>query len=172
LSFLARLFGRRDDLAAYRPLYAGVVARARDPIWYRDGRVPDTIDGRFDMVAAVLALVLLRLEGEGDAGREPAARLTEGVVQDLEGQMRQLGFGDVVVGKHVGGLMGALGGRLTAFRAALAGAQSIEEVAARNIYRGELPEDARLALVAARLRETAATLAALPVDVILAGKVS
>ena len=55
-----RLFGRseRDALA---PLYEHVVAEARRPDWYRAGRVPDTLDGRFDMVAAVLSLVLLRL---------------------------------------------------------------------------------------------------------------
>ncbi|MEI4584072.1 hypothetical protein WAC45_27695, partial [Klebsiella pneumoniae] len=56
-------FRRREAEAAF-PLYDAVVARAREPHWYLDGGVPDTLDGRFDMVAAVLAMVLLRLETE------------------------------------------------------------------------------------------------------------
>ena len=56
LALLSRLFGERRERAALRPLYDAVVAAARDPAWYRDGGVPDTLEGRFDMVAAILAL--------------------------------------------------------------------------------------------------------------------
>ena len=59
MSFLARIFGERQQRERYRPLYRAVVAAARDPLWYREGGVSDTINGRFDMLAAVLALVLL-----------------------------------------------------------------------------------------------------------------
>ena len=93
------------------PLYAAIVAQARAPDWYVAGAVPDTIDGRFDMVATVLALVLLRLEAE-PAGLAASARLTEQFVTDMDGQLREIGIGDVVVGKHMGRMMGALGGRL------------------------------------------------------------
>lgn len=65
MSLFSSLFSRKDDRAALRPLYASVVARARQPHWYLDGSVPDTLDGRFDMVAAILSLVLLRLEALG-----------------------------------------------------------------------------------------------------------
>ena len=69
-----RLFGRaeRDRLA---PLYRAVVAEARRPAWYREGQVPDTLDGRFDMVAAILSLVLLRLEAEGEPSESVARAL-------------------------------------------------------------------------------------------------
>ena len=76
-------------------LYAAVVDRARDPDWYLAGGVPDTIDGRFGMVATVLALVLLRLEDDADAAGA-VARLTEHFVTDMDGQLRQIGVGDVV----------------------------------------------------------------------------
>ena len=79
--------------------------------------MPDTLDGRFDMIAAILALVLLRLEAEGEAGRGPSVLLTEIFIDDMDGTLRQIGIGDYVVGKHVGRMMGALGGRLAAFRA-------------------------------------------------------
>ena len=78
--------------------------------------MPDTIDGRFDMIAAILALVLLRLEAEGEAGRDPSVLLTEIFIDDMDGTLRQIGIGDYVVGKHVGRMMSALGGRLAAFR--------------------------------------------------------
>src|SRR4051812_18630203 len=140
-----RLFGRaeRDRLA---PLYRAVVAEARRPAWYRDGHVPDTLDGRFDMVAAILSLVLLRLESEGDAARAPSAYLTELFVNDMDGQLRQRGIGDIVVGKHIGRMMGALGGRLGAFRGAFAGGD-LDDVIQRNIYRGVVPAPGALAEV-------------------------
>lgn len=133
--WLRRLLGRDPARAALAPLYRAVVATARRPIWYRSGGVPDTIDGRFDMVAAILTLVLLRLEREGDPGREPAARLTELFIEDMDGQLRQQGIGDIVVGKHMGRLMGALGGRLGAFREGLAPGGDLDGAVARNLLR-------------------------------------
>ena len=104
----------RQDVAAV-PLYQAVVARARQPHWYLDGAVPDTLDGRFDMVAAVTAFVLMRIEDE-PAAAQRVADLTERVSGDREAQSRQIGFGDMVVGKQVGRMMGMLGGRLGAYR--------------------------------------------------------
>ena len=64
------------------PLYSAIVVEARRPDWYRAG-VPDTIDGRFDMVASVLSLVLLRLEREGPEPRSSQTLLTETFVDDM-----------------------------------------------------------------------------------------
>ena len=157
-----RLFGRRerDELA---PLYQAVVAEARRPDWYREGGVPDTLDGRFDMVAAALSLVLLRLEDEGEAGRAPAALVTELFVEDMDGQLRERGVGDIVVGKHVGKMMGALGGRLGALREGFA-TGVLEDVIQRNIYRGEPPSTEALAFVRDALLNLRARLASASLD--------
>src|SRR5436309_9588542 len=133
LSFLQRLFPDRNRRAALAPLYAAIVAEGREPFWYREGGVPDTLDGRFDMIAAVTALVLIRLEAEGEAGREPAVLLTEAFIDDMDATMRQLGIGDYVVGKHVGRMVGALGGRLAAFRTAR-DSGSLTEAVRRNVF--------------------------------------
>jgi cytochrome b pre-mRNA-processing protein 3 len=134
----------RAQAAAPAALYAAIIAEARRPHWYREGGVPDTLDGRFDMVATVLALVLLRMDALGDAAREPSARLTELFVSDMDGQLRQSGIGDLVVGKHVGRMMGQLGGRLAAYRDALAGGADLSAAIERNIHRGaEVPAEAR-----------------------------
>jgi cytochrome b pre-mRNA-processing protein 3 len=162
-----RLFGRaeRDRLA---PLYRAVVAEARRPAWYREGQVPDTLDGRFDMVAAILSLVLLRLEAEGDAARAPSAYLAELFVDDMDGQLRQRGIGDIVVGKHIGRMMGALGGRLGALREAFAGGD-LDDVIQRNIYRGTVPAPRALAEVRHGLLALQKRLALAPASALIEG---
>ena len=136
----ARYFGRDGD--AVLPLYNAVVLRARQPHWYLDGAVPDTVDGRFDMIAAVLSLVLIRLEANSE-GAKTAARLTERFVTDMDGQLRELGIGDIVVGKHSGRMMAMLGGRLTAYREALVAEEPalLDAALLRNLYRGVAPAE-------------------------------
>lgn len=166
LGFLSKLLGEKDEAAL--PLYQAVVARARQPHWYVDGAVPDTVDGRFDMVAAVLATVLLRLETD-PAAAEPAARLTERFVEDMDGQLREAGIGDIVVGKHVGRMMAMLGGRLGAYRDSWA-AGDVRPALVRNLYRGTAPVDAALDHVAERLGDLRERLAAIPLASVLEGK--
>lgn len=130
-SWLARLTSPKTGVDP-NPLYAAVVGEARAPRWYAELGVPDTIDGRFDMVTLVLCLVLLRLERDGEAGF--AVRLTEAFIHDMDGQVREIGFGDLVVGKQVGGMMASLGGRLGSY------APTISEAALiRNVWRGKAP---------------------------------
>lgn len=172
MSFLTRLFNRSSGRDALAPLYAAIVAEARNPYWYVEGGVADTIDGRFDMVAAILSIALVRLEREGDDGAAKAALLTETFVDDMDGQLRQQGIGDVVVGKHIGKMMSALGGRLTAYRDALTGAGDLPEALARNLYRGAPPTGAALANATARLRDIADSVGAAPIDRLLSGGLS
>ena len=169
MSFLQRLFPDKKQRAALAPLYAAIVAEGRDPFWYREGRVPDTIDGRFDMIAAITALVLLRLEAEGEAGRVPGVLLTETFIDDMDATLRQIGIGDYVVGKHVGRMMAALGGRLGAFRDARAEG-SLREAVTRNIFHERPPADAAPAFVAGRLETFAAALDGMPAEAVLAGQ--
>lgn len=156
MGFLDRLLGRADPRDSLVPLYRAVVERAREPHWYLDGQVTDSIDGRFDMIAALLSLVLLRLERDGARAEE--ALLTELFVDDMDSQLRQIGIGEFAVGKHIGRMMGALGGRLKAYREGLAEGGDLEDALVRNLYRGEAPEAAALAHVAGELRRLNAAL--------------
>ncbi|HEX7852905.1 MAG TPA: ubiquinol-cytochrome C chaperone family protein [Sphingobium sp.] len=153
MSFFKDLFGRAASQNDLHALYGAVVAEARKPHWYREGAVPDTLDGRFDMVAAVLSFVLLRMETL-DAAAD-SARLAEIFVDDMDGQLRQIGIGDLIVGKHIGRMMSALGGRLGAYRGALAGETRLEEALDRNLYRGEAPGPVAVEHVAKELRHLA-----------------
>ena len=120
MSFFARLFGTQSDpREQWRPLWHRVVEEARDPDWYRMCGVADTVEGRFDMITIVLSLVLLRMEREEDLAPHTAL-LTELFVEDMEGQLREAGIGDPTVGKKIGNLMASMGGRLGAYRTALA----------------------------------------------------
>jgi cytochrome b pre-mRNA-processing protein 3 len=159
---------RRDETGIDR-LYQAVVAAARNPSWYRQGGVPDTVDGRFDMIAALLALVLLRLEAEGDACRDATVRLAETFIDDMNGNLRQIGIGDLVVGKHVTRMMGALGGRLGAFRDAAADGDLLTPVR-RNIFREEPPSPEAVAFVADGLAHFREQLNAQASEALVAGE--
>ena len=134
------------------PLYERVVTEARMPHWYVEGQVPDTIDGRFAVLASLLALVSVRLERGGETAQRAAIDLTERFITDMDGEIRQLGIGDPSIGKQVGGMVGALGGRIGAWRGALTGAEKWDDVAIRSLYRGQAPGQAALAHGASALR--------------------
>ena len=170
MSLLSRLFGpRTDDRAEVRGLWHRVVEIAREKQWYADCGIADTVAGRFDTITLVLSAVLIRMEGD-PALAQPLARLTELFVEDMDGQLRESGVGDMVVGKHIGRLMSTLGGRLGAYRDGLASDDdaALEGAIERNVT---LNEGASPAQVAARLRALAASLTALDNAALLAGKI-
>ncbi|SOB78928.1 cytochrome b pre-mRNA-processing protein 3 [Sphingomonas guangdongensis] len=166
MGLIDRLFGRTNDEAA--ALYAAVVARARAAHWYVDGGVADTIDGRFDMVAAVLSMVLLRLEAEPGATRTGVA-LAERFVDDMDPQLRQIGIGDLMVGKHIGRMMSMLGGRLGAYREGLASGD-LTPALVRNLYREQPPAPQAVAHVRARLEQFSAALVRTEHDALIGGR--
>ena len=133
MTFLSRLFGTGPDpKEAFRPLWHAIVAEARNPEWYRTCGAADTVEGRFDMIASVTALVMLRLDSD-DSMIPASARLTELFAEDMEGQLRETGLGDPTLGKKMAKLMESLGGRIGAFRNALpAGVGETAQVVERN----------------------------------------
>lgn len=162
-----RVFGREVEREQLLPLYQAVIAEARRPEWYLNAGVPDTIDGRFDMVALVLSFVLIRLEREGQWGREEAVRLTELFIDDMDGQVRESGFGDLGVGKQVGKIMSALGGRLGAYRG-----QDRRQALLRNLYRGREPGLTELTTAEAMVGALEAGIAVVPRRALIEGRLA
>jgi cytochrome b pre-mRNA-processing protein 3 len=118
MSFLSRLLGTAPDpREGVRPLWHRVIELARDTVYYTECGVADSIAGRFDMITAVLSAAMVRLEASDM--RAESALLAELFVEDMDGQLREFGVNDVVVGKRIGKLMSVLGGRLGAYRGAL-----------------------------------------------------
>lgn len=132
MSLISRLFGQHDDQAEVRPLWHRTVEISRQKAWYAECGVADTVEGRFGMITMVLALVLLRMEKE-PLLTEKSARLTELFISDMDGQMRNSGVGDLAVGKRMGKLMGALGGRLGVLREWQAKGGDLPQLVARNL---------------------------------------
>ncbi len=168
--FLATLFSRDDGRDAVRPLYAAIVAKAREPHWYLAGGVPDSLDGRFEMVTAILSAVTLRMEMLGDSAAALLAMLTECFIEDMEGQLREQGVGDVSVGKQVGAMMSALGGRMGAYREGLADGGDLDAALVRNLYRADTPAPEALAHSVAAYRALADGLAGRSLDDLLAAR--
>jgi len=115
-------------------LYAVLVARARDPVFFREFEVPDTVDGRFDLVALHGWLALEHLRGEA------AQALTDAIFIGFDEAMREQGQGDMGLGRKMRQFADAWYGRMTAYGAA----KDEEELAAainRNLYR-QRPDNA------------------------------
>lgn len=170
MSFINRLLGTRPDpREELRPLWHRSVEISRQPHWYAQHGVADTVPGRFDMITAILALVLLRLE-QDEGGVTDSTLMTELFVEDMDGQLRETGVGDVVVGKRMGRLVSVLGGRIGAFRTALAQPDNaaLEDAVARNVT---LNEGASPAGLAAALRLFQGDLASLDYAAVRAGRI-
>ena len=144
-NFFSNLLNPPQPKDALIPLYQKIIEQGRNPYWYTKGGVKDTQDGRFDMIIAILSIILLRLENDEEM-IENSVFLTELFVDDMDGQMRELGMGDVVVGKHVGKMVGALGGRLDAYRKAYNDGD-LNAALIRNLYRDEAPTKDQLDVV-------------------------
>ncbi|AKQ42807.1 hypothetical protein CP97_13370 [Aurantiacibacter atlanticus] len=167
MSIFKRLLRRREH-TELRPLWHSTVATSREEDWYLDCLVEDTLDGRFDMISLVLSLVLLRMEQSERLGPK-TGQLTELFIADMDRQLRDSGVGDLRVGKNMGKLMSALGGRLGSLRSALANPEDAElaEVLARNMRLTD--EDSPPLALAARARALNTDLAEVSDDALLAG---
>jgi cytochrome b pre-mRNA-processing protein 3 len=80
--------------------------------WFVAGQVPDTVNGRFAVLATVIALLIVRLERDGEQGARASAALTERLVESLDAEIREMGVGDPTLGKQVRKLIGSVGARV------------------------------------------------------------
>ena len=119
LKFLFR--GLTADTSSGTALFDALTAQARRRHWYVQGTVPDTLNGRFRVLATLTALTLVRLEGEKDEGDRTSVVLTERFVEVMESEHRQLGIGDPALGRTVRKLVGMLARRTALWRSACAG---------------------------------------------------
>jgi cytochrome b pre-mRNA-processing protein 3 len=122
------------------------VAAARHPVFYRDWQVPDTVDGRFDMIGLHTFLVLDRLKGAEDAFRQA---LVDELFRDMDRSLREMGAGDLSVGKKVRKMAEVFYGRVAAYDQSIAvGGPELEAAIARNVYPDGAPDGAAARLAA------------------------
>ncbi len=133
---VSKFFTKKQSLG--QPLYAAIVAAARQPKFYANWGVADTIDGRFDMVVLHLYLVLARLKNDAP---QLCQSLTNQFSDDMDGNLRELGVGDLGVGKRVRHMAEALQGRVRAYDQASDEATLVEALT-RNVYQGKTVDHA------------------------------
>jgi cytochrome b pre-mRNA-processing protein 3 len=169
---LLESFRRPVEEAVAEKLYRVIVEQARQPVFYSDLGVPDTPDGRYDMIVAHVILVLRRLRDAHSQTRKLAQALFDLMLADMDQNLREMGVGDLAVGKRVKGMAMAFYGRLAAYGAALRDddAAALEAALSRNLYRKARPEVTQVAAVATYLRREAARLDGEPVESLVAGR--
>ena len=189
---LARLFVAPRIKKAARSLHEAIAAQAREPALYAQMGVPDTLDGRFEMIALHTFLVLRRLRVDpSDDARRLAQEVFDRVFLEFDADFREHGIGDTGVGKRVRKMAEGVLGRVAAYERALPpdGAagdpaadldggrgefepeRTLQTVLIRNVFAGGQPDPAQLASLAAYVRERMAHLSSLPIEPVLGGRI-
>ncbi len=163
---LQNLFARKP--VATTRLYGAIVAAARQEKFYLEMGVPDTLDGRFDMIVLHMFLVLDRLRGGNDKFRQ---QLTDVFFSDLDRTLREMGVGDLSVSKKIRPMAEAFAGRIKAYAvAAETGDPEILHALQRNVYSGENTAGAALLLNWFKNRKL--ELSTVPVGTLLNGELN
>jgi cytochrome b pre-mRNA-processing protein 3 len=168
---ILRLFRRQFQPETIDWLYGVIVAQARRPEFYAEFGVPDTVEGRFDMVVLQLAMVLRRLARE-PGGEALGRALLDAFARDMDDNLREMGVGDLAVPKQIKRMMEAFYGRSRSYGSALAGDEpaTLERALVRNVFAGR--EGAGATLLAAYVGRATMQLEATEGGQILAGSLA
>lgn len=178
---ISGLFKRSKYKDQAHGLYLAVVEQARRPAFYRRHGAPDTLDGRFEMILIHAVMLLRRLRDEGEAGAELGQAVFDVMLDDMDQSLREMGVGDLAVGRRVKAMARAFFGRAAAYEAALStsdedadddAGEALMAALGRNLF-GTVPVDAgNVAAMAAYMRGLSARLEGQPGAELLAGAVS
>ncbi len=169
---LDRLFRPRPARAVGQALYLRVVDQSRTPALYADLGVPDTVEGRFELYTLHVVLVIERLRTGGEQGAETSQALFDTYVKSLDHALREMGVGDLSVGRKMRKLGEALFGRARSYEKAfkaLPVTDQLEALLIRTIYAEA--DAAGAPGLAAYVLDQRVALAAQPLERMLAGDV-
>jgi cytochrome b pre-mRNA-processing protein 3 len=169
---ILRPFRRGAEKRTIAALYGAIVTQARSPAFYGPYEVPDTIEGRFDLIVLHLVLLLRRLEQEDGPARGLGQLLFDTFCHDLDGNLREMGIGDLAVPKHMRRFGEAFYGRQAAYVAAFDAAdeRDFEKALARNIFQTD-GIDERAVCLARYARAALSELDAQEQDALIRGEV-
>ncbi|CAN0504414.1 unnamed protein product [Laminaria digitata] len=152
-------------------IYRLIVEQARQPRFYTDFGVPDTVDGRFEMVTLHAFLVLRRLKGASESSSDAAQDLFDLMFEDMDVSLREMGAGDMGVGKRVKAMVQAFYGRIASYEAGLVGEDgALEAALSRNVYATVESDEGAVAALAQYLRTQATHMAGLELQDVERGK--
>ena len=168
---LSTLFRKPGPSQAVYDTYQIIVNQARHPRFYSDFGVPDTVDGRFEMVTLHAFLVIRRLKGASESSSNAAQALFDLMFEDMDVSLREMGAGDMGIGKRVKAMVRAFYGRIASYEAGLAGDFGmLEEALIRNVYATGEPAEASVTQLAGYLRGQAAYMKTLELEDVEGGK--
>ena len=146
--------------AAGSRLYSAAVAAAREPFLYRVLEVADTLDGRFDLLCLYVSLLIRRLQHQAEPGPALAQSVFDAMFRDMDANLREMGVGDLSVGRHVRSMWEALQGRAIAYAGAMDAGDgaALEAAIVRNVWRGAAAPAGAAAALARLARGQAACL--------------
>jgi cytochrome b pre-mRNA-processing protein 3 len=170
-SLLPRLGRRAEHERTGFRLYGAAVAAAREPYCYAEHGVPDTLDGRFDLIGLHVFLLIDRLRFLPAPGQALAQAAFDAMFGDMDTALREMGVGDLSVGRRVRAMWEAFHGRARAYEAALqsADATALPAALARNVWRGTTPPPGAADALARLTRAQHAHLAKQGAATLLAG---
>lgn len=169
---LKRLFSRSARTSPVRSVYEAIVAQARQPAFYTAGGVADSVDGRFDMIVLHADAVMVHLEAGSDADRAFAQELIEELFRDMDRSLREMGVGDMGVGKRVKKMATVYYGRANAYAGARkGGAGDLAAALLRNVYAGDDSKAGCAARLAAYATELHAAMSNVSRDAIREGRI-
>lgn len=152
------LWRSRKDEARVLAIYSEIVAQARQPVFYMSLGVPDTLEGRYDMLVLHAFLYMHRLKNEPEPVKDVAQEVFDLMFADMDRNLREIGIGDLTVPKKIKKMAQAFYGRAAAYDAALEkGHAPLAEAVRRNLFGGD-GEEADARAMAAYMMETAAAL--------------
>jgi cytochrome b pre-mRNA-processing protein 3 len=167
---LRALFKRRPAVEAGRALFRAVSDQSRRPIFYTDLGVADTVEGRFELMVLHLVLVLHRIKGEGTEAAETGQATFDAFLKNLDEGLRDMGVGDLSVGKKMRRLGEAVYGRIKGYdRALAAGTVELQGMIGRTLLEGR-PDPAHAADLARYALAAAAALARQPLSDVLGAR--
>jgi cytochrome b pre-mRNA-processing protein 3 len=153
--------------------YCRIVEQARQPGFFLDGGVPDTVDGRFELICLHAFLYLHRLRGEQSRSARFGRRFVAAMFADFDRSLREMGTGDLSVGREVKRMAEGFYGRFAAYEDGLAADDAALQAAlARNLFGTTAPGPAQLATMVSYVRGQAATLRQQGTDALLAGDIA
>jgi cytochrome b pre-mRNA-processing protein 3 len=162
---LASIFRRHSYRQQAYAAYASIVEQARAPDFFVRLDVPDTLDGRYEMIALHMFLVLNRLKAEHEATAEFSQALFDAMFADLDRGLREMGATDMGVGKRVKEMAKGFYGRIAAYEKGLEGDdQVLSEALKRNLYGTVQPREDAVAALARYMRMEAQALARQPAE--------
>jgi len=155
-------------------LYGLIVAQARQPYFYSDLNVEDTLEGRYEMIIMHAFLLFHRLKGESESAAELGQVVFDTMFRDFDQSLREMGVGDMGVGPRIKKMASSFYGRAGAYDKALEAADNddLEQVIARNVFNKTEPEKRVLKHLATYMRRNVERLERLSVETILDGTLS